>query len=579
MGSWRTNLKPPSWRPRMRVHNANSAGVSARRNDRARSARFSSLLRNAAILLSRRLAPHPGPLPASGSSMHTSQHGMCCAEGFEPSEAVAHGEGSGRTFRGVSFPAAEAGDDPGGPRQGTGGMRVLLLWGSPFESGLVEGEGVDFLGREDLLGRDRRGAVTGADELHDTGRREGAEEGEFDEGLSALDLTGLDVETLALQGPEQLLDIPALAIPLDDVQGIFRGLDRVGCQQPPVQWRWFLARARAALANIDDVEDDAVGRGSSRARGPAQPARAHEFDLAEAHLHSGPAGWAPRLSGHLKLVTEADRQPVALGEQQLTADQRAVLRSAGEQVQVGRTWPGPALVNVGFAIADHRHQFGRAQNPLGRRDRVLPALRFLLPDRPLAACRLDLPAAHPQLGPSQPETALAVRLDRQQRVQKQPLVGAIADRAQPMRAPGMALKIEFGGVLDRQDMMAALGKPTDPLASTPVECLHTHPIIAQKTAELDFLGAMAGQLPQPHRRSLDHALQKKRPPFPAGHPRTGPPPTRPCRPPSQHVAVGTQRVTQCGAIATSNHRVSQNATPRPKDVCTGEAVRERGDPA
>src|SRR5271169_1744483 len=134
----------------------------------------------------------------AGSSMHTSQHGMCCAEGFEPSEAVAHGEGSGRTFRGVSFPAAEAGDDPGGPRQGTGGMRVLLLWGSPFESGLVEGEGVDFLGREDLLGRDRRGAVTGADELHDTGRREGAEEGEFDEGLSALDLTGLDVETLAL---------------------------------------------------------------------------------------------------------------------------------------------------------------------------------------------------------------------------------------------------------------------------------------------------------------------------------------------------------------------------------------------
>ena len=30
-GAWRTNLKPPSCRPRMRVHNADLAGVSARR--------------------------------------------------------------------------------------------------------------------------------------------------------------------------------------------------------------------------------------------------------------------------------------------------------------------------------------------------------------------------------------------------------------------------------------------------------------------------------------------------------------------------------------------------------------------
>jgi hypothetical protein len=60
-------LKPPSCRPRSRVHNTNSAGVSARRNDRARLARFCSLPRKAAILLPDRLAPHPGPLPASGA--------------------------------------------------------------------------------------------------------------------------------------------------------------------------------------------------------------------------------------------------------------------------------------------------------------------------------------------------------------------------------------------------------------------------------------------------------------------------------------------------------------------------------
>jgi hypothetical protein len=55
IGSWRTNLKPPSRRARMRVHNVNSAGVSARRSDRARSAGFSSLRRDAVIPLPKRL--------------------------------------------------------------------------------------------------------------------------------------------------------------------------------------------------------------------------------------------------------------------------------------------------------------------------------------------------------------------------------------------------------------------------------------------------------------------------------------------------------------------------------------------
>src|SRR6516165_7368587 len=51
----------------MRDHNANSAGVRARRNGCARSARLSFLPRDAAILPARRLAPHPDPLPASGA--------------------------------------------------------------------------------------------------------------------------------------------------------------------------------------------------------------------------------------------------------------------------------------------------------------------------------------------------------------------------------------------------------------------------------------------------------------------------------------------------------------------------------
>ena len=200
----------------------------------------------------------------------------------------------------------------------------------------------------------------------------------------------------------------------------------------------------------------------------------------------------------------------------------------------------------------------------------MPALRLLGRQRSLAAFCGDLAATHPQLGPGQPEAAPAIRRDRQQRVQKQPLVNAIANRAQPPRAPRMALKIELCGVLDRQDMTTALGQPSNPLAGPPVQRLQAHPIIVQKAAEFDLLGPIASQLAQPHGRTLGHALDKQRPLFPAGHPQTGPPRTRPCRSPPQHVAVRSQRVTPCAVHARPNHRVSQNVAPLLKDVCIGE---------
>src|SRR6266446_9497688 len=104
MGSWRTNLKPPSCRPRSRVHSTNSAGVSARRNDRARSARCCSLPRNAAILLPDRLAPHPGPLPASGARETTHREVLT----FLRRTAISLGAGAAHQHRplGVAQPVA-----------------------------------------------------------------------------------------------------------------------------------------------------------------------------------------------------------------------------------------------------------------------------------------------------------------------------------------------------------------------------------------------------------------------------------------------------------------------------------------
>ena len=108
------------------------------------------------------------------------------------------------------------------------------------------------------------------------------------------------------------------------------------------------------------------------------------------------AAW---LSGHFQLETVGDRQPVAGGKQRTAAPHRSVLRGADEQVQVGRTRPRPALVNVGLTVADHSDQFGSSQYCFGGGDPVLPALRLLGRQRSLAAFCRDLAATHPQLGP------------------------------------------------------------------------------------------------------------------------------------------------------------------------------------
>ncbi len=424
----------------------------------------------------------------------------------------------------------------------------------------MKAEGLDLGGREDLRGRGRLGAVAGAHQLHDAGRRNGGEKGQLDKGGSALDLAGLDVEPLALEGPEQLLDVPAPAIPLDDFQGGLRGVDGVGGQQPPMQ-------RLGAGGRADSRTSTDAGRRCPR-RPPADAARGAASAGASARPgQSAARAWPAAPDGRAAAAPQARStgwpQPVAYREQTIAAGELAVLRGARQEVQMGRARPRPALVNVGFAVADHSPARRR---PAPARLRRPPPASAAIPSAPSAAGAAHWRRAgpHPQLGPGQPETAPASRLDRQQRVQKQPLVGAVADRAQPPGAPGMALEVELGGVLDRQHMTAPRRQPADPLAGPPVQALQAHPVIAQKPPEPDLLGAIARQLPQPHGRALDHALHKHSPLFPAGHPRTGQPKTRPCRPPPQHVAVGIQNLTQYAGIARPNQRVSQNVTPYPK---------------
>jgi hypothetical protein len=81
------------------------------------------------------------------------------------------------------------------------------------------------------------------------GGGEDGKEGRFTEAVCGLDLTGLDIEALALDRIQNSCSIAALAIPLDDLPGLHSGVDDVRRQQPPMQQRLW-ARTRVTFAHI-----------------------------------------------------------------------------------------------------------------------------------------------------------------------------------------------------------------------------------------------------------------------------------------------------------------------------------------
>src|SRR6478736_7938272 len=63
-----------------------------------------------------------------------------CGGGVEVFEAVLHGDGPWGLGRWVAVPAAEPADDPGGPREAVGWVRVSEPFASGFEITIEGGE-------------------------------------------------------------------------------------------------------------------------------------------------------------------------------------------------------------------------------------------------------------------------------------------------------------------------------------------------------------------------------------------------------------------------------------------------------
>ncbi len=134
-------------------------------------------------------------------------------EDLEASHPDVEGDWSRWAMRGVAGPSAELCDDPRRPGDSVGAMVVLLELGAAFQ-GFIDGlERVDLVRREHKFGRQFFTAIAGLDKLDDETCHSGGDRHQFDQAFSAVELTILDAQTLALQRAEELLDDPALLVP------------------------------------------------------------------------------------------------------------------------------------------------------------------------------------------------------------------------------------------------------------------------------------------------------------------------------------------------------------------------------
>ena len=153
-------------------------------------------------------------------------------DGIEAFEPVSHCDWSGGSFTFVAGPAAEASDGPGGPSEGSGWIGILLLGGAALQSRL---QGVQDLDLSVVKNVDCRLIVivggAGEHQLHGLAGGDEGNDGELFEGIAVLNDALFNAQPLALDGSEQLFDVPALAIPTDHRHGLRDGLDvmKMGC--------------------------------------------------------------------------------------------------------------------------------------------------------------------------------------------------------------------------------------------------------------------------------------------------------------------------------------------------------------
>src|SRR6266852_1216135 len=154
-------------------------------------------------------------------------------EELEACHSDVEGDWSRWAMRGVAGPSAELCDDPSRPGDGVGAMMVLLELSPAFQGFVDCLERFDLVRRKDKFVRELFAAIAGLNELDDDTGHSGGDRHQFDQAFSAVELTVLDAQALALQRAKELFDDPALLVPGDDPPGIGGGGNRMSGQEQP----------------------------------------------------------------------------------------------------------------------------------------------------------------------------------------------------------------------------------------------------------------------------------------------------------------------------------------------------------
>src|SRR5882757_4457363 len=264
---------------------------------------------------------------------------------FEAMPTTAHGDRPRWTLGSVTGPATEPRDNPGEPGDRLPGMRVLLFGGVAFETSLQGLEHRQLFLRDHVGGRAIDGAVSGEDQLHDLGGGDHCDGGELEQGFGRFDLAALDVETLALAGAEQLFDVPALAIPADDLQCLRNRRNLMSGKETPMDR---LLDGGIKLPDLDQAQGQLT-----RGRGIAAVARALDRHFSKAQRYLGRTSRTAGLGSDLQLEAMPDRPAFGNAKQPAATHQCAIATGAGEQMGARVGYPVKFFVDIALAVADY----------------------------------------------------------------------------------------------------------------------------------------------------------------------------------------------------------------------------------
>ena len=253
-------------------------------------------------------------------------------------------------------------------------MRVLEPFALSLEVVVEGGERRDLVRIEGEVDRLLAAAIPRLQELDGNDGGFGSDRDELEEPIGGGDLAVFEPEALGLENPEELLDQPALLVPINDTPSLFCIRHRMGGKKSPVQRLG--ADFRINLPHIDQGQRQAFWQMAQELG--FRPGQVHRAEAQfERHDPFGPL--CPRRQHDGALVH--GRHGLTGRLQAAIVRELAIMHAAGDHVEVLLGSSGIKREDVALAVTERGHHRGPSQQRLGRQRRGDPALQFLVRQR------------------------------------------------------------------------------------------------------------------------------------------------------------------------------------------------------